>query len=642
MPHTQPALPALSALPIFSVWFTRLLRLLCALLPVLVAQPSEANPSAAPQLGSALAALQPAVPQPVAGKLGPVPSPAPSDIDAAATQALRKLFDDEWERRMREYPEQAASQGDHRGAERWTDLSPQAMAAREAADRAALERLKAIPRHRLAPADQLHYDTFAWLQQEVVERQRFRERLQPVGHQGGPQTADRVAELMPFSTAAHYRRYLKRLAALPVYLEQNIALMREGVRVGIVPPRVLMQRVPAQISAQIVADPADSPFFRPFRRFPAAVSAAEREALVREAQAVIREQVVPAYQAFGRYFNEEYLPHTRDTIAATARPDGQAYYDFLARHYTTTRLDAETIHQIGLTEVARIRAEMEKVKAETGYTGTLESFFTFLRTDPRFFKTTPADLLAAYQAVSKRIDPQMVTVFRKLPRLPYGVRPIADNVAPNTTTAYYQPGASDGSRPGYYYVNLYRPEMRPTWEMMALSLHEAVPGHHHQFALGLELPDAPLFRRTAYFVAYSEGWGLYAEQLGYDMGLYDDPYDRFGQLVYEMWRAVRLVVDTGMHAKGWSRQQAIDYFRAHAAKTEQDIVNEIDRYIGTPGQALAYKIGQLRISGLRTQAQRALGERFDLRDFNDAVLSTGSVPLAVLESHMGAWIARQR
>ena len=562
--------------------------------------------------------------------------------DPAATQALRQLFRDEWERRLREFPEQAAYFGDHRGADRWTDLSAKAIADREEADRHALQKLKVIPRDKLSSADQLNYDTFAWLQQETVDRQRFRERLQPVSHQGGPQTADRVAELLPFSSAADYRRYLKRLEALPAYIEQNIALMREGVAAGLVPPRVLMQRVPGQIAAQIVTDPTSSPFYRPFKRFPSAVSVAEREALAREAQALIRERVVPAYQGFGRYFNGEYLPRTRTTIAATARPDGAAYYEFLARSYTTTTLSAEQIHQTGLAEVARIRAEMEKVKAQTGFDGPLEAFFTFLRTDPRFFKKTPADLLTAYEAVAKRIDPQMVKVFRKLPRLPYGVRPIPDNVAPDTTTAYYQPGAADGSRPGYYYVNLYKPEMRPTWEMLPLSLHEAVPGHHHQFALGLELPDAPDFRRTAYFVAYSEGWGLYAEQLGYDMGLYDDPYDRFGQLVYEMWRAVRLVVDTGMHAKGWSREQAIAYFRANAAKTEQDIVNEVDRYIGTPGQALAYKVGQLRISALRAQAQQALGDRFDVRDFNDAVLATGSVPLAVLEAHMGAWIQAQR
>ena len=317
---------------------------------------------------------------------------------------------------------------------------------------------------------------------------------------------------------------------------------------------------------------------------------------------------MPAYRAFATFFNQDYLPRTRASIAAADLPDGKAYYDFLAGYYTTTDLTAEQIHQTGLKEVARIRGEMEKVKAEVGFTGSLPEFFAYLRSDPKFFHKTPDDLLQAYRALSKRIDPELVKAFHDIPRQPYGVRPIPDNIAPDTTTAYYQPGAVDGSRAGFYYVNLFKPEVRPTWEMMALSLHEAVPGHHFQFARGLELPERPMFRRTAYFVAYSEGWGLYAEQLGYDMGLYDDPYDRFGQLTYEMWRAVRLVVDTGMHAKGWTRERAIAYFKDNAAKTEQDIVNEVDRYIGTPGQALAYKIGQLKISALRARAKAALGD----------------------------------
>ena len=403
-----------------------------------------------------------------------------------------------------------------------------------------------------------------------------------------------------------------------------------------------MQRVPAQIAAQIVEDPRRSPFFQRFTRYPLGFPATEQAALQAQAESTIREQVVPAYRRLQSAFLKDYLPFARVTVAATDRPDGPAYYDFLARDYTTTELSAEAIHALGLSEVARLRAEMERVKTEAGFQGDLSAFFQYLRTDPRFFHPTPAALLSAYRAVAKRIDPELVKVFRVIPRLPYGVRPIPEGIAPDTTTAYYQPGAADGSRPGYYSVNLYRPEVRPSWEMLPLTLHEAVPGHHFQFARGLELPGAPLFRRTAYFVAYGEGWGLYAEQLGYEMGLYDDPYDRFGQLTYEMWRAVRLVVDTGLHAKGWTRQQAIDYFKDNAAKTEQDIVNEIDRYINTPGQALAYKVGQLRISALRKMAQEALGSRFDLRDFNDAVLSTGSVPLDALQARIQVWVTEQR
>jgi uncharacterized protein (DUF885 family) len=392
----------------------------------------------------------------------------------------------------------------------------------------------------------------------------------------------------------------------------------------------------------VVRDPAASPFYKPFRRMPDSIPAAEQEALRGEARRLIAERVVPAYRTFGEFFNDEYLPGTRETIAAVDLPDGRNYYDFLAAYFTTTNLSADEIHRIGLKEVERIRVEMEKVKAEVGFEGTLAQFFDHLRTDPKFFHRTPEDLLEAYRAISKRIDPELVKVFRTLPRLPYGVRPIPDTIAPDTTTAYYQPGAVDGTRAGYYYVNLYRPEVRPTWEMMALSLHEAVPGHHFQFARGMELPDVPMFRRVGYFVAYGEGWALYAERLGYDMGLYDDPYDRMGQLAYDMWRAVRLVVDTGMHSKGWSRDRAIRFFMDNAPKTEQDVVNEIDRYIGWPGQALAYKIGQLKISELREKASRELGDRFDLRGFNDAVLATGSVPLAVLEAHIDAWIAEQK
>jgi uncharacterized protein (DUF885 family) len=555
---------------------------------------------------------------------------------------LHQLFADEWERGLRENPEDASYQGDMRFNDRWTDMSLDAIAKRGAASKAALARLHKIDRKALSATDKLNYDTFEWNLKQAVTRQKYREHLQPVGMSGGVQTLDGIAELLPFNSEKDYQDWLARLNALPVLVDQYIVLMQEGVKEGLMPPAVLMQRVSKQIAKQTVANPTESAFYKPFNTMPESFSEQKKAALRAQAVQVIGEKIVPAYAKLGKYFDTAYLPSSRTTIGASALPDGKAYYDFLAAYFTTTNLSAETIHATGLSEVARIRARMEEVKREAGFKGTLEEFFTFLRSDPQFFHKSGAELLLSYQAMSKRIDPELVKVFSVLPRLTYGVRPIPDNIAPDTTTAYYQGGATDGTRAGYYYVNLYKPEVRPTWEMMALSLHEAVPGHHFQFARALELDQLPMFRKTAYFVAYGEGWGLYAEQLGYDMGLYNNPYDKFGQLTYEMWRAVRLVVDTGMHAKGWSRQQAIDYFKANAPKTEQDIVNEIDRYIGWPGQALAYKIGQLKISELRKRANDALDARFNLRAFNDEILSTGSIPLGPLETHMNGWIERQR
>jgi uncharacterized protein (DUF885 family) len=560
----------------------------------------------------------------------------------ANNPALHQLFADEWERGLRDSPEDASQRGDPRFNDRWSDMSLKAIAARAAADKAALARLHKINRKTLSELDRLNYDTFEWQLNQAVNRQQYHEHLLPIGMSGGVQTLDGMVEVLPFSSEKDFQDWLARLAALPALIDQTVVLMQQGIKEGVMPPAVLMQRVGKQIAKQVVANPRESAFYKPFEHLPPSMTEQQKEALRSKAAQVISDKVVPAYARLGKFFESDYLPKSRATIGASDIPNGKAYYDFLAAYYTTTNLSAEAIHATGLAEVARIRARMEEVKQEAGFKGTLEQFFTFLRSDPQFFHKSGAELLTSYQALSKRIDPELVKVFSVLPRLTYGVRPIPDNIAPDTTTAYYQPGAGDGTRAGFYYVNLYKPEVRPTWEMMALSLHEAVPGHHFQFARALELSQLPAFRKNAYFVAYSEGWGLYSEQLGYDMGLYNNPYDKFGQLTYEMWRAVRLVVDTGMHAKGWSRQQAIDYFKANAPKTEQDIVNEIDRYIGWPGQALAYKIGQLKISELRKQASTALGTRFDLRAFNDEILGTGSIPLGALETHMQGWIARQR
>ena len=357
---------------------------------------------------------------------------------------------------------------------------------------------------------------------------------------------------------------------------------------------------------------------------------------------MIAESVIPAYRRFNAVFRDEYLPATRETVGLWDTPDGLDYYAYLARFHTTTSLTPDEIHKIGLAEVARNRAEMQKVMDEVGFKGSLTDFFQHLRTDPKFYYKTGDELFRAYAYITKMIDPELPRLFGKLYRTPFGLRAIPDNSAPNSTTAYYSGPSIDGSRPGYYYVNLYRPEVRPKWEMEVLSVHEAAPGHHLQIALAQEQTELPNFRRAGGYTAYIEGWGLYSERLGYDLGLYKDPYSRFGQLTYDQWRAVRLVVDTGLHAMKWTRQQAIDYFMANAAKTEADIVNEIDRYISDPGQALAYKIGQLKLLELRERAKAALGDKFDIRGFHDTILATGAVPLEILERTADDWIAAQK
>jgi uncharacterized protein (DUF885 family) len=418
--------------------------------------------------------------------------------------------------------------------------------------------------------------------------------------------------------------------------------MREGAKEHMVHPKVIMQRIPAQIDKQIVSDPEKSGFFKPFLRYPASISSADQKRLSDAARQAVEQQIVPSFKKLKEFFTTEYLPACFDQVGVWQVPHGDELYAYDVRHYTTTNLTPDQVHEIGLKEVARIGAEMDGIMAKTGFKGSKQEFFNYLRTDPKFFYKTPEDLLEAYKATAKTIDPNLVKVFRTLPREPYGVRPIPDVAAPDTTAAYYSEGAADGSRAGTYYVNLYKPDTRPKWEMMALTLHESVPGHHLQIARAHELGEMPKFRRFGSYTAFVEGWGLYGESLGEDMGLYDDPYSKFGQLTYEMWRAVRLVVDTGIHAKHWTREQAINFFMENAPKAELDIVNEIDRYIAWPGQALAYKIGELKIKELRARASQQLGAGFDLKGFHDIVLGSGAVPLDILERNVDAWIAEQQ
>ncbi len=562
--------------------------------------------------------------------------------DPATTKALHDLFDREWEYDLQQEPTRASSLGDRRWNDRWPDLSLQAIQSRHQHDQEVLRNLAKIDRAKLSAADQLNYDLFKKGYEADIEEFKYRWYLVPLNQRGGIQSRNELADSLRFETVKDYEDWIARMNAFPVYMDQTIALMREGIAARIMLPRVIMQRIPAQIDKQIVDNSDQSLFYKPFKRFPAQVPVGDQERLMRDAISAIRQHIVPSYVRFKRFFVEEYLPASYNEVGAWQMPQGDAMYAYFVRKYTTTNVTPNQVHEKGLSEVKRIRAAMQDVMNQVGFKGTLAEFFTFLRTDKRFYYDTPEELFAAYEAMSKRIDPNLVKVFKTLPRMPYGVEPIPSAIAPDTTTAYYRPAAADGSRAGTYFVNLYRPDTRPKWEMMALSLHEAVPGHHLQIALAREQGGIPNFRRFGGYTAFSEGWGLYAESLGEDMRLYNDPYSKFGQLTYEMWRAVRLVVDTGMHQMHWTRKQAIDYFMENAPKAELDIINEIDRYIAWPGQAVAYKTGELKIKELRERSSRELGAKFDLREFHEVVLSSGAVPLDVLERNVVGWIEKKK
>ena len=568
--------------------------------------------------------------------------PAPAQAAEGATARLAALFEREWQRDLADDPLLATYRGDTRYDDRWPELTPTALKARDAANARVLSDLAAISREALSTADQLNYDLFRIEYENRVAAAPFHPEYYALTVRGGPQALNETVEQMPFEKVADFETWLRRMTALPTYLDQYSALLRRAATEHRTQPRVIMERVLPQLEMQLVGRPDDSPFFEKFRHYPDAIPDAQRLRLTSDARRVISDAVIPAYRRFTRMFRDEYLPACRDTVGIWDTPDGRAFYANRASYHTTTTLTPEQIHEIGLAEVARNRAEMLLVMKEVGFEGTLQEFFVHLRTDPKFYYATSDELFRAYVYASKMIEPELPRLFGKLYRTPYGLRVIPATSAPNTTTAYYNGPSIDGRRPGYYYVNLYRPEVRPKYEIEVLTVHEAVPGHHLQIALAQEQTDLPKFRRFYDVTAYTEGWALYSERLGYDLGLYKDPYSRFGQLTYDQWRAVRLVVDTGIHHMGWTRQQAIDYFLANAAKTEADVVNEIDRYIAWPGQALAYKIGQLKILELRERAKAALGERFDIRAFHDTLLATGAVPLEIVERTIDAWIETQR
>ena len=556
-------------------------------------------------------------------------------------ETLQALIDSHWQWVVDSSPEYAVFMGDIVRASEWDDVSLEQQAENDAQLAVFEQTLKSIDSNNLSEASALNQRLLLAQIQRQRERYALGFNLVEITMRGGPQSLFTVTETLPFRTEADYERWLQRLEALPARLEQEQAILQAGVDRGIVQARVIMQRIPGQLAKITQVDTLENPFYKPFLDFPEGIDPAKLQMLSERGARAIEDHVGPSYRKFEQFFNEVYLPASRVEVGIGALKSGREMYESAARRFTTTSLSPEQIHQIGLDEVARIRGEMEELIQELGFDGDLQDFNDYLRTAPEFYYESPEALFEGYLAVSKRLDPELVKLFGRLPRMPYGVRAIPEQIAPDTTTAYYMRPAADGSRAGYYYVNLYRPEVRPKYEMEVLSVHEAVPGHHLQIALAQELEGLPTFRKLSGPTAFIEGWGLYSERLGYDMGLYRDPYSRYGQLIYDMWRAVRLVVDTGMHYMGWTREQAIEYFKNNAAKTEADIINEIDRYIGWPGQALAYKIGQLKILELRSRAEQRLGDRFDIRAFHDHLLGAGALPLDVLEERMDRWLAAQ-
>jgi uncharacterized protein (DUF885 family) len=565
---------------------------------------------------------------------GPVPTPA------GEAARLRDLFAREWESRLKEDPIFATSVGRHEYDALLPAMSLTDLQRRDAMTRGTLRELKTIDRAALPPDDVVSYDIFKAQLDDGVAEFELGVYQQPWNADSGFQSEfAQLPDQMTFRTARDYDNYLARLRAWPRYAGQEMELMRMGIRRGFTLPRAVLAGFEGTMTAHVVDDPEKSVFWKPFASFPAALPEAERERLRTVARDTIRNSVVPGYRSLLAFYTGEYLPHARTTLGAADLPSGAAFYRQQIRHFTSLDLAPEEIHRIGLAEVDRIDKEMQAVMRQVGYQGTFAQFLQFLRTDPRFYAKTPEELLKDAAYIAKRIDGKLPSLFKTLPRLPYTVEPVPASIAPKYTGGRYVEPPAGGTQPGTYWVNTYRLETRPLYVLESLTLHEAVPGHHLQIALSRELQNLPDFRRYSYISAFGEGWGLYCEWLGIEAGIYRDPYSNFGRLTYEMWRACRLVVDTGIHSMGWTRQQAIDYLAAHTALSLHEVETETDRYISWPAQALSYKLGELKIKELRRKAEQALGERFDVREFHDVVLGSGSVPLGVLAQNVDRYIA---
>jgi len=572
-------------------------------------------------------------------------APAQGNADA---QVLR-LLEEDYEAQMRRWPTWATERGDRRYDDRLADLGDEARAAWIADAGARQDALAAIDRSALSPARRMDLKLLEYELALRIEAEKFPPAQLAVSQLDGPQVSlPQLPSRATFTTRAQLEAYVARLEQVPRYLDQTIVNLKAGLAAGRTPPRVTMGAAAAQAlgngtEAQ-ARDPSLHPMYPPFPK------GWGRDALVDRADRAIREGVVPAFRRLGEFLRDEYVPHCRESIAASDSVDGLAWYRSQLQYHTTLDRDPQWIHETGLKEVARIRGEMLKAIARTDFPrkdelsgdALFQAFAAWLRTDPRFYYDQPEELLAGYRDIAKRVDAFLPRLFGRLPRLTYGVKEMPAFLAPVSPTAYYYSGSLENGVPGYFVANTFRLDQRPRYEMIPLTLHEAVPGHHLQIALAQEMEDVPRWRTLLGYTAFVEGWALYAERLGLEMeGLYADPYDDFGRLSYEMWRALRLVVDTGIHAQGWSREKAVSYMLGNSALTRQNVEREVDRYIAWPGQATAYKVGEMLILLLRKQAEQQLGERFDVRAFHDMLLAEGAIPLPLLMARAGNWIAEQ-
>jgi uncharacterized protein (DUF885 family) len=560
----------------------------------------------------------------------------------SADQAFEGLLEEHWNWSISQYPTFASSLGVRDYDDKLNDPSVEAYEARIERQKALLTKFQAVDLASLSSDNQLNHALMVSNLEYDIEAANYGGKYMLITNRGGPHTSlTRLPSGLPFFSKADFKSYVARLDVIPETLAKATDTIRSGLDAGWVQPCAPMEGYENTISAHIVEDPSKSVFMQPFEKKPAAMDQADFNSFKETALETIKGQIMPAFKTFHTFYLDEYAPRCRTEVGTSAQPGGDEYYAYRTRMFTTTNMTPDEVHQKGVSEVARIRSEMEEVKEQAGFEGNFAEWLSFLRTDEQFYFKTGQERLDAAAIIGKKIDGALPQLFTKFPRMPWGLKEIPLDIAEKTTTAYYQRPAGDGSRAGFYYVNTTKLDTRPSYELEALSLHEAVPGHHFQIALSQEL-DLPNFRKFGGFTAFIEGWGLYSERLGLEVGFYETPYTNMGRLSYEMWRACRLVVDTGMHAKGWTRQQAIDYMAENSALSLNNITTEVDRYITWPGQALAYKIGELKIRELRAYAEDELGEAFDVRYFHDKVLENGAVPLSVLEDIVKAWVVEEK